>query len=515
MNCPQAPRRAPHDLRGEGAPLGAAGWRAYLWLWALIALLGLFPRAGWAESPFDAGPLYDDFRLTLDAGSRTEVAGPLYYSEEKATQHTWAFPPLMSYLEDPETETKQFHFLYPIMTYNRFGDQYRWQFCQLFSFAGGPTQTEPERNRFTIYPLYFQQRSTDPTQNYTALFPFYGHVERRLMRDDVFFVMWPFYSRTRRRDVVTDNYLVPIFDLRHGDGLRGWQFWPLVGTEHKEVTTRTNGFGDVTMIPGHESFFALWPLFFNDRDGIGTENMEWRQSSFPLYSVQRSPMRDSTTVLWPLFNYVDDRVKKYREWDAPWPLNVIARGEGKTTTRLFPFYSRARTPKLESDFILWPIYKYDGINAPPLERHRTRICFFLYSDRRDLNKETGAKRRRLDLWPFCLYRREYNGNSKLQFLAPLEIFVPGSEAIERDYSPLWSVWRSQNNPKTQATSQSLLWNLYRRDTTPTDKKCSLLFGLFQYRSGSEGSSMRVFYIPLGHSKAPVQAGGEARPAKAG
>ena len=81
--------------------------------------------------------------------------------------------------------------------------------------------------------------------------------------------------------MVTDNYLYPFFHLRHGDGLHGWQFWPLVGNEHKDVTTRTNGSDDVTTIGGHDSFFALWPLFFNDTSGIGTTNRQWQQASLP------------------------------------------------------------------------------------------------------------------------------------------------------------------------------------------------------------------------------------------
>ena len=84
--------------------------------------------------------------------------------------------------------------------------------------------------------------------------------------------------------------------------------------------------------------------------------------------------------LWPFFNYVDDRGKKYREWDAPWPLIVFARGEGKNTTRVWPFFSHARAPTVESGFYLWPIYKYNRMHSAPLDRQRTRICFFLYSD---------------------------------------------------------------------------------------------------------------------------------------
>ena len=505
MRRAQKRTSALQELRPNGSVHGRARAKAHLiWYW-LGVLAGAVPIAAGAD-PLSAGPLFDEFKLTLTPGHRTEAAGPLFYSEEKETQRIWAVPPLLSYTRDPETESREFDFLYPIMTYDRYGDQYRWQLFQVLSFTGGPTQQETARDRVTLFPLYFQQRSSDPSQNYTAVVPFYGHLQHRLFRDEIFFVMFPLYSKTRKRDVVTDNYLWPFFHLRHGDGLHGWQFWPLVGNEHKEITTRTNGFNEVSTVGGHDSFFALWPLFFNTRSGIGTTNTQWQQASIPAYSLLRSPQRDSTTIIWPFFNYVDDREKKYREWDAPWPFIVFARGEGKTTTRVWPLFSQAHSPKLESAFYLWPIYKYNRVKSPPLDSQRTRICFFLCSDRTEKNTETAATRHRVDFWPFYTYRRDFNGNSRFQLFAPLEPLLPGNKSIERDYSPLWSFWRSEKNPKTGARSQSLLWNLYRREATPASKKCSLLFGLFQYQSNAEGKRMRVFYIPLGRTKAPEQVG---------
>jgi hypothetical protein len=477
---------------------------------SLIFALSVSPSAFGSDAP-DAGFLFDEFNLTLAPGHRTEALGPFYYSEQKETQRIWAVPPVLSFTHDPETESREIDFLYPLMTYDRFGEQYRWQLFQVLSFSGGPTQQESARDRFTLFPLYFQQRSSDPNENYTAVFPIYGHIKNRLFRNDIFIVMWPLYSQTRKKDVVTDNCLVPIFSLRHGDGLRGWQFWPLIGNEHKEVTTQTNRFGDVSTIGGHDHFFTLWPLFFNNRNGIGTANPQWQQASIPAYSFLRSPKRDSTTVLWPLFNYVDDREKKYREWDAPWPLIVFARGEGKTTTRVWPFYSRAHNPTVASGFYLWPIYKYNEIHSAPLESRRTRICFFLYTDVAEKSTETGAVRRRVSFLPFFTYRRDLNGNTRLQVLSVLEPFIPTSKSVERDYSPLWALWRAQKNPQTGAASQSLLWNLYRREATPDAKKCSLLFGLFQYQSSPKGKNVRLFYIPLGGAKARAQAEAAAAP----
>ena len=85
---------------------------------------------------------------------------------------------------------------------------------------------------------------------------------------------------------------------------------------------------------------------------------------------------------------------------------------------------------------------------------------------RQKNPETGAALHRVDFWPLYTYRRDFNGNSRLQVLALLEPYLPNSTSIERDYSPLWSLWRAEKNPKTGAASQSLLWNLYRHETTP-------------------------------------------------
>lgn len=485
--------RMPLPPRVGGYRLG----QLRLILLAAWCLAGLALSVARGADFLSAGPLFHEFYLTLTPGHRTEAAGPLFYKEEADTQKTWALPPLMSDSSDPSTGLREFDILYPLLSYDSYGEQHRWQFLEVFSWAGGPTSLEKSRERVTIFPLYFQQRSSDPSQDYTAVFPFYGRLKHRLFRDEIFFVMFPIFGESKKKGIVTDNYVFPFFHLRHGPGLEGWQLWPLVGHEHKDVTSVTNGFGDVQIVPGHDSLFVLWPFFFNDHNGIGSTNADWQQAILPLYSLQRSTLRDSTTIIWPFFSRIDDRDKKYRELDAPWPLIEFARGEGKNTSRVWPFYSHARTPTLQDDFYLWPVYKFSRARLAPLDRSRTRILFFLYSDTVDKNTQTQAAARRTYLFPFFLKRREFNGNSRLQILAPLEPFVQGSHKIERDYSPLWSVWRQESNPRAGASSQSLLWNLYRRDVSPRHKKVSLLFGLFQYQSGPEGARTRLFYIPLG------------------
>ena len=398
---------------------------------------------------------------------------------------------------------EEFDFLWKIGTYNRYGSEYRFQLVEWFSFAGGGTQSDTNVHRFTLFPIYFQQRSAIPEKNYTALFPLYGRIEGRFFRDEVKFALFPLYGQSRKKDVVTDNYLYPFFHLRHGDGLKGWQFWPLFGVEHKEVTWRTNHWGDPLIVGGHDKQFMFWPFFHDQRVGIGTTNDGHQQAFLPFYSYLRSPLRDSTTVPWPLgYTRTVDRVKNFKEWGAPWPLVVFARGEGKHTDRVWPLFSHAYDTNRTSDWYLWPVYKYNRLHSDPLDRKRTRILFFLYSDASTKNTETGESKRRIDFLPFFTSTRDFEGRRRLQVLSLAEPFLPNSTSLQRDLSPLWSLWRWEKNPQTGARSQSLLWNLYRRDATPESKKCSLLFGLFKYQSGPDGKRWRVFYVPFGKKKEP-------------
>lgn len=459
-------------------------------LWATIAS----PVTTYA---IDLGPIYDSFPLTLDRGKRTEALGPLFNVEKTTNDWGWTFSPLMSYRHNPGVENTSFDILYPIVSLDRYGSEYRFHIFQVFSFAGGNNQKQETKRRFTLFPFYFQQRAPDPNDNYTALLPIYGTLKNRLFRDRIHFILMPLYVQTDKRGMITDNYLLPIFHIRHGAGVKGWQFWPIVGTEHKDITTRTNGFGEVETIAGYDKFFAPWPIYFKNDLGIGTTNTESQRVYLPVYAKLRSPARDTTAYGFPIgFTKIVNREGNYREWGAPWPIVDFARGEGKTVNRVWPFFSFGKTPSLESDFVAWPIYKFNRATGESLDRHRMRILFFLYSDLVEKNTTRNTAKHRTDLWPLFTARRQHDGSERLQILALLEPIIPENTTMERLYSPLWSIWRSEKNGKTGDYSESLLWNLYRRDETKAEKKVTFLFGLFQYRSSDDGKHLRLFYIPL-------------------
>lgn len=469
-----------------------SGLRQFCGIAAFYALF-LLPGA----RAVDLGPVYDSFPLTLQKGERTEILGPLISKEKTEVDAGWTLSPLMNFRRNPGVENTTFDLLYPVITLDRYGTEYRFQIFQVFSISGGNNQKQEQKRRFTLFPFYFQQRAPNPADNYTMVIPFYGTVRNRLLRDRVHVVMLPLYVQTDKRDVRTDNYLLPFFHIRHGNGLKGWQFWPVIGSEHKEITTKTNGFHEIETVPGHDKFFALWPFYFRNNLGIGSTNAETQRVLIPFYAAVKSPAHDTVMYGVPLgYTRIVNREQNYTEWGAPWPMVDFARGEGKTANRVWPFFGFAKSPTLESDFVAWPLYKYNAAKTELLHRERTRIMFFLYSDLIERNLARKTALHRTDLWPLFDAVHDHDGNERLQIFAPVEIGFPNNDAIRRIYSPLWSIWRSEKNAKTGAYSESFLWNLYRRDETPEKKKVTFLFGLFEYKKEQEKRHFRLFYIPF-------------------
>ena len=175
-----------------------AFWHPITLMEAMLSLSFLpLAAAQGGETPH-LGPLFDEFNLTLEPGQRTEAVGPFYDREETETYQTWALPPLLAFTAYTNLQSFEFTLGYPVMSYIRYGQQYRWQLFQLLSFAGGPTHSETNRDRTTLFPVFFRQRSPIPSENYDAYGPFYGHLQHRLFRDEITYIAFPGTARRGR-----------------------------------------------------------------------------------------------------------------------------------------------------------------------------------------------------------------------------------------------------------------------------------------------------------------------------
>ena len=447
------------------------------------------------------GPLAHSFESTLNEGLRDEFFGPLLYRESYGATRTWGIPFVYTRSQKEDIDSDEWDLFYPLLGFDRFGEEYRLQLLQFINAHGGKGREQSDARRIAIFPFYFQQRSTRPEDNYTAFLPFYGHMKNKLLRDEIDFVLWPMYVKTRKKDVVTRNYLAPFFHLRRGNALKGWQAWPLAGWETKEPTTRTLMNGEEETVGGHRRLTLLWPFFFKQHNGIGTENPQHQSAFIPFYSYLKSPNRDSFTTPWPIgFTRTHDREKQYSEYGFPWPLLVWADGEGKTTRRIWPLFGLSYSDSLRSDFALWPVYRYRERKTKATVRGRHQLLFYLYTHVEERHLDSGdTSYERWSLWPLMTTEHRENGDRRFQAFALLEPILPGNESIERNFSHAWSIWRSETNGETGKSSHSLFWNLYRSETSESSRKVSFLFGLLQYHREENNRQWRLFFIPFGSS----------------
>lgn len=457
-----------------------------------------------ADRHFSAGPLIAHVPLTLEPGEAWEAAGPLWYDQQTEDFHLRGVPPFWTRYDEPYLENTDVYVVPPLYSRHTYGEDRTWQIFQLIRYVHQVGVDDRVTDRFVVFPLVFWQNSTDPDQRYRAIMPFYGRVKGRLFRDEWSFVLFPLYLQTRKRDVVTDNYVAPIVHVRRGNGLRGWQVWPLVGHETKEPTTRTNLVGETAVIPGHRKFNLVWPLYWRHDLGLGGDDERRIRGLLPLWWSDRAPTRDHHSVLWPFFSWTDDRAEQYRQWNLPFPFFAIARGEGKTLDRYWPIYSYGHKPGVESGLWFWPLYRWRRLEGENFTLEKKTVAIVLYRDIEQTKREAGTTRRTRASWPFFLAENEPDGRRRLQVPALFEPLNDG-RGVRRNWSPLWSLYRREDNPAAGASSESLLWNLWREDTRDEVTRGSLLFGLVQYQAAPDARRWRLFGLGPRWQPAPPDA----------
>jgi len=117
---------------------------------------------------------------------------------------------------------------------------------------------------------------------------------------------------------------------------------------------------------------------------------------------------------------------------------------------------------------------------------------------------------RRDAWPLFTWRRDHDNSTRLQVLSIIEPLLPGNKSIERDYAPIYSIYREEHNGKTGESSRSVLRNLYRSEDGGETRRQSALFGLFHREKTADRTKWRIFFIPFatrGHRTESVSAPG--------
>jgi len=466
--------------------------------WALIIGLILaasfaLPARGRAEddhpTALNLWPVYDERVDPLDGARDQSGLGPMLWSSRSPDGDTreYALRPLFFWREEMASRKLEWEFLYPLMTYRRLQGDWEFQFIHFLSGRGeGSPQAGREVHR-DFFPFYFSG-VRENGEAYFGILPFWGKVYDRFFGEEWEWIGFPLYVRTVRTGTETQFFPWPLISVTRGvepePAHRGFRIVPLYGQEVKEGV--------------FEKYFALWPLFLYERVGLDGNEPEEIFSILPFYVGRRSPPRDSTTLLWPIFTYTDDRQERYEQWDVLWPIFRYTRGEDRQSFRLLPFYGEDRKVlhnaylfreiRYRDRAVLYPLYIRNEEEYPDGRRVRDRILWYLYSDKREEDKDGSS--RRIDAWPVFFYERDREGTVRFQTLALLEAFTPGNEWIDRNYSPLWSVYTYRANAEGGEV-YSFLWNLVRHEETTAGRSIEVLGPLLAYREAGDDSTFSL------------------------
>lgn len=386
------------------------------------------------------------------------------------------------------------HILYPFFSWRAVKDDgYRWDVLTFIHHEHGPATRRAAGhnadNQFDIWPFYFSNKTGDPATSYRAVFPIYGSVPGRLLQDRIGWFLFPIYSWSERNGTTTRAVLWPIFRRSTGNGVDGWKAWPLAG--HETKTSPETG------SPLHKKTFVLWPFYFNntiwDADNPGREPAR-ALAVLPFYYRERAEGFRSDSYL-PFFGRTRRAAPYvYSENRYFWPLFVQGRGPEHRVNRWAPFYTYSNHNGREKTWVLWPLWNQsrmdDGLNS----YDKKRFFFFVYNSvtQKRLAPEgaTPAQKaaieaqpaaRRVSVWPLFTYWSDGRGRRQIQALSPLEVFLPKNEPLRLIWSPLFALYRYEQEAPGHVR-HGFLWNFITHRREP---------GVREFHAGPFYSGERV------------------------
>lgn len=445
----------------------------------IVFLLILIANSSFGEEEFGFAPV---FNVEHDGQSQeVDVLGPFITSKKNDKTYEFGLRPLFYWTRNKEDNSDEFAFIYPFTIYRKNGSDWRFEsFFHLISYESDEKESGFRERQFTLFPIIFAKSAEDKKDSYFALFPVYGRLRNKFLKDEINFYLFPLFVETRKGETINYSFLWPIFGYYTGGGQKGFRFWPLFGYRKKEGAL--------------DEKFALWPIYTSKERIFYGEKID-TLSIFPFYFSLDSPQVTQRTYLGPLFSHLVDRKRGIERWDTPWPFINFTRGK-KRDDRIFPFYANEINGKDEEGFILWPLYRYNTITLQDYRRERSTILFYLYSDTREKPIIQGGRSgRRIDVWPFFTYNRDREGNRSFHFLSLLEPFRPDKGGIEKNYAPFWRLYEWKKDKDGRVVS-SFLWNTFRAEAEKDAKKVYFLGGLFGYKSDSHKKTIKLFYFPI-------------------
>lgn len=403
-----------------------------------------------------AGLLFAGCRTPLPSRTDTSRAwrvGP--FAEGAATASGASMLAVRPFFSHEEAGTNELarsvtDILWPLGTVTSFQDNGHWRFL-LFYGTHGSTPDAPDAYRFRFFPFYYQGR-TRFGEDYFALFPIGGKICNFMTFSRARFVLFPLYADGVNGGVEFRTWLWPFYLERHGKNVDQFRLWPFYGTrEHRSLhqTEKTR--------------FVLWPLWTETEKRGAYVNGDGFVL-FPLFGHSefdraKRGREESWSLLPPLFSYSrgDDG---YRRWNAPWPFIRGLDMDDRYERHFWPLAGVSTNAHLQSSYFLWPLFTQKTSAAGGTVKKFTHAPFPLFYRQAEykgaapesVGDEPLSSYTRV--WPLFSHRKLKGGGTFTR--VPELSLWGGSEQVERNWAPLWSLY-TRRERSDGASCTDLLW----------------------------------------------------------
>jgi len=436
----------PDSLLGRRAHGETILPRPASWLflvWAAAALCGCAA----SRERVELGPLYAKRAFAQPRSTEWSALWPFLDGYEDEATEQFGLRPLLNLREtrgpEPSEEKIEAQALWPLFLYRETGGAKR-KTVRLFPlfFHRDYVRTDgTEESDTALVPFLWRGRSSDDRENYFALFPLGGTLKGFFAKDRIRFVLFPLYADTSEGEHRSYHVLWPFFRYSSGGGKSSFKLWPFYGTKKKEGQ--------------YEKTFVLWPFYVRVRERLGSEHPLDSWYLLPFYGDQQTAFGRIRYFLYPFFSYQRNERPghRFREWQAPWPLFSIARGDRYRKTWIWPFWGTEERGSYHRDMIAYPLYWHSAYRSADRLNERRYLLPFYWSWRLE-DQGTRARQSRVKIWPFVSWSRSGETASSVEALSPLWFRDP--DGFERNYGPLWR-WYRRSVSETGATRTRLFW----------------------------------------------------------
>ena len=338
----------------------------------------------------------------------------------------------LSHYTSPAGEERKSLVLFPFVYWGRQGASGRYLIVFPFYWTAS--------NARLSLPIVWRSR-----RSFDALVPLYGRFDDLWGNDEVRFYGWPFLIRSRKGGERATSLVWPFVRwARSRPPDDGWaaRLWPLGGVRARR--------GRLT-----EAFF-LWPLGHLVRGENESEYqlmllpLLWKMQAgrtrlsyyFPLLGRYESPLRKTTSYLWPLYAHSVGRKEAFDDHRLLWFVFRWRRGPQTRITQFWPLGGRTVEPDRYSGFALWPLLRAEVKREPRSQVETKSSLPFYWFRRRRWND--GSEQATWTLAPFGRYDKARDRTRRLRLLWP--IWIAESEPVETIYAPLWTFYDRRTVP---------------------------------------------------------------------